>query len=194
MRISPFLVAVVLCAASVGAASGQEAVAPISGKAPSGLSFAFDAPHGQFTASGIQLVPSKAKSNAATPTTGTVDVTVNVSLVSKFRKGTSFPCAVIAIGGILDLNNGTVDGGIETAFGIARVNSASATSATCTVSIPYAWNLASDSAAGRGLILAFAVAAVDEHGNTLRSTLQLSGIENLPASGTTSKFAFDAAL
>lgn len=191
MRIFPSLIAVALCAASVGAASGQRAVAPVSGKTLNGIGLAFDAPRGQFTASGIQLKPS-VKSNVSSATTGTVDVTINIKLVSKFSRDNTFPCSVIVIGGIIDTDNGTVDGGIETVNGEARVTGAGA--ATCTVSIPYSWDLASDSAAQSGLILAYAVASVDHRGIARRTTLQLSGIENLPANGATSTFTFDAAL
>jgi hypothetical protein len=191
MRTLPTLIAIALCAASVGAASGQRTVAPVSGKAVNGIGLAFDAPRGQFTASGIQLKPS-VKSNVSSATTGTIDVTINIKLISRLSRESTLPCSVIVIGGIIDTDNGTVDGGIETVNGEARVSGAGM--ATCTVSIPYAWDLASDSGAQSGLILAYAVASVDHRGITQRSTLQLSGIENLPANGATSKFSFDAAL
>jgi hypothetical protein len=190
MRIFPTLIAVALCAVSVGAASGQKPATPVS-KVHSGISLAYDAPRGQFTAGGIQLKPA-VKSNVAAATIGTVNVTINIKLISKFWKESNFPCSVIVIGGIIDTDNGTVDGGIETVNGEARTSGAG--TATCTVSIPYSWDLASDSGADSGLIIAYAVASVDRHGITQRSTLQLSGIENLPASGATSSFTFDAAL
>jgi hypothetical protein len=190
MRIFPTLIAVALCAASVGAASGQKPATP-SSKVMSGISLAYDAPRGQFTAGGIQLKPS-VKSNVSSATTGTVNVTINIKLISKFWKESTFPCSVIVIGGLIDPITGTVDGGIETVNGEAKVSGAGA--ATCTVSIPYSWDLTSDPEAVSGLILAYAVASVDRRGITQRSTLQLSGIENLPANGATSSFTFDAAL
>jgi hypothetical protein len=191
MRIFPSLIALALCAASVGAASGQQTVAPSSSKALTGIGLAYDAPRGQFTASGIQLKPS-VKSNASSTTTGTVEVTINVKLVSKFWRDNEFPCAVIVVGGLLDPVSLTVDGGLETVTGEAKTTGAG--SATCTVSIPYAWDLPPDPEAATGLIIAYAVASVDHRGITKRSTLQLSGIENLPANGATTKFTFDAAL
>lgn len=199
MRTSPrfiatSLIAFVLCAASIGVAHAQqEAATPNLGKVPSGLSFAFDAQQGQFSASGLHMNAAKPKSASITPTTGTIDVTLTINLVSKFSHDTVFPCAVIAIGGVIDLNSATVDGGVETVYGRGMVASPGATTATCTVSIPYSWTLPGGSTSS-GLILAYAAAAVHEHGGTKRSTLQVSGIENLPANGTTSKFAFEVAL
>jgi hypothetical protein len=195
MRISPIFAALALSAVSVGAANAQLAV-PITHKAAtgtSGISLAYDAPHGQFTAGGVALKPA-AKSNVTGPTTGTINVSVTIKLVSKFPKNATIGCSVIAIGGILDLDNGTVDGGIETVTGEIKQSAATPGSAVCTVAIPYSWDLPADSGADSGLVLAYAAAAVDDHGKTLRTTLQLSGIENLPANGTASSFAFDAAL
>ncbi len=199
MRTSPrfiatSVIAFLLCAASIDVAQAQQGAAiPTNGKVPAGLSFAFDPQLSQFSASGLHMNASKPKSASVTPTTGTIDVTVTINLVSKFSHETVFPCAVIAIGGVIDLNSATVDGGIETVYGRGMIASPGATTATCTVSIPYSWTLSGGSTAS-GLILAYAAAAVSEHGGTKRSTLQVNGIENLPANGTTSKFAFEVAL
>jgi hypothetical protein len=195
MRISPIFAALALSAVCVGAANAQLATAPTlhNTGAGAGISFAYDAPRGQLTAGGIQLAP-RVKSNVAAATTGTIDVTINIKLISKFGKFAEIPCAAIVIGGNLDLNNGTVNGGLETVTGTAKMSAANPGTAVCTVSIPYSWDLGSDSAAQTGLLIAYAAASVDDHGKTLRSTLQLSGIENLPANGTTSSFVFDAAL
>jgi hypothetical protein len=64
---------------------------------------------------------------------------------------------------------------------------------------PYSWTLPPDPGADTGLILAFGVSAVSQGsqnsaGVVERSTLQLDGIENLPASGATSTFTFGVTL
>jgi hypothetical protein len=192
MRIVPSLIALALCAVSVGTASGQQKAAPAPGKALTGIGLSYDAPRGQFTATGIQIKPS-VKSNVSTPTTGTVEVTINVKLVTKFWRDNELPCAVFVAGGLIDEVTGTVDGGLETVTGEARMTGVG--TATCTVSIPYAWNIPpADPTSETGLIVAFAVASVDHRGTTKRSTLQASGVENLPTNGATTKFTFDATL
>jgi hypothetical protein len=87
-----------------------------------------------------------------------------------------------------------VDGGIETANGTATGTSAAASTVTCSLTIPYEWMVAGSSSGDNGLLMAFAVGAVTPGGKTLRSTIQLSGVESLPASGATSRFAFHAEL
>ncbi len=193
MRIPHAFVVAALSAAFVCGAQGQQSI-PRTDKVPSGLNLSYDAPHRQFTASGLQLRPSAVKrGTGVTPTTGLVDVTLNINLISKYNKETSFPCSAIVIAGNIDLNTYTVEGGLETAYGIAyRVGGTS--TAVCKLSIPYSLDLTAGSAASSGLIVAYAVAAVNGEGNTQRSALQLSGIENLPANDSTLKFSFDAAL
>jgi hypothetical protein len=201
MRCSPALYAVVLCALSVSSACAQSASSsltrlPISNNDQhSPLNFTYDAQHDLVSASGVQIKPS-AKSNALfAPTPGTINVTIDISAVTHFRRDTSFHCSLTVIGGILDLSNAAVVGGIETANSVANWSGPGA--ATCTLSIPYSWSLPPDPAAQSGLILAFGVAAVSNHeGNSVvhRSTMQLDGIENLPASGTVSNFVFGATL
>jgi hypothetical protein len=193
MRIRSILTVAALCAALLGVAQGQQAAATPSAKGPNGLGFAFDAPSGQLTASGFSL---NLTPNTSGPTniTGIIDVTINIKVVSKFPVGTTFPCAAIAIGGQVNLNTMVVDGGIETANGTATGTSAAATSVTCSLTIPYEWMVSGSSTGDNGLLIAFAVGAVHPSGKTLRSSIQLSGIESLPTSGTTSRFAFHAEL
>ena len=199
MRISPTLFAVVLCAASTFAAHGQQAVTsgPARGpvgtaKAPSGMSFAYDANQKQIVASGVHLSTGTIKSNSVSPTTGTINVTIHIKIVSGFESGTTYHCSVNAVGGIIDLDNGTIDGGLETANNFAVVTAPGV--AQCTLKIPYSWTLPHDGGAESGLILAFGVAAVNTHSEVERSTLQVDGIENLPPSGAASNFVFTVAL
>jgi hypothetical protein len=198
MRVSPMLTAMLLCAASIGAAHAQT-VTPGFGRSTgessrnsSGMSFAYDAQHGQINANGIQLNPTTIKSNSVSPTTGTITVVINIKVLSHFEGGTTYHCSVNAIGGILDIFNGTVDGGIETANGFATVTSGG--TASCTLVMPYSWTLPQDPRGSTGLILAFGAAAVNPQSEVQRSTLQVDGIENLPASGAASKFTFNVAL
>jgi len=194
MRPSPSLIAIALIAASIGVASGQRAAVTTAPKLLGGISLAYDPAHSQFSATGFQLKPHAVKPNvtAPTPTTGTVNVALTINLVSKFRRDTFITCSAIVLGGIIDTGNGTIDGGLETVYGYA-VPSGEGT-ASCNLTIPYSWTLASDGSADSGLIIAFAAGAVDRREGSLRSTVQISGVENLPASGTTSNFAFIAAL
>ena len=192
MRRSPTLFAAALCALISSVAGAQNAGSGLA-RVPGHLNFTYDAQHDS-VASGMQIKPS-VKSNAITPTTATVTVTINISAVSHFPHGTQFHCSLTLIGGILDLNNGTVVGGIETANGVASSSTPGA--ATCTLTIPYSWTIPPDPSADNGLVMAFGVAAVSEHdGGAVvhRSTLQLDGIESLPASGTTQSFTFGAVL
>src|SRR5579871_4709554 len=141
MRRSPFVFAAVLCAAASSAAFAQTGTSTLLNKIPGSLNFNYDAQHDQITANGLQVKPS-VKSNAITPTTGTITVTVNINVASHFVKGTEFHCSLVAIGGILDLSNGTVDGAIETVNG--RATSSGAGTAACTLVIPYSWTLPPD--------------------------------------------------
>ena len=193
MRISLPLLAIALVASSIGAANAQQRVVTTKGSAvPSGINFAYDAEKNQITSSGVQVKPAVLGQASTTPTTGKIVVTINLHIASTFGQFTNFRCSVYAIGGIIDLDNGTVNGAIETVGGNAK--STGGGNAVCTLSIPYSWTLAKDSGADSGLILAFGVAAINTNKEVQRSTLQVDGIENLPASGTTSKFAFDVVL
>ena len=194
MRIPLGSLSVLLCALSTGAAFGQTAAASAAPKAP-GISFSYDAQHDQVIASGVQLKSSAAAAVTFAPTTGTVVVTINITDISHFRGGTTYHCALTAVGGELDTTNGVVSGGIETAFGIAHRTGTN--SLSCTLTIPFEWTLIADPAATRGALLAFAVAAVApeaDGGVIQRSTLQVDGVEPLPPSGATSTFAFSVTL
>jgi len=190
MRNRTILIVALLCVAFAGHAIGQQQAATSPAKPVTGLSFAFDAQHGQLNASGFAVKATPSSANAVS-VTGTIEVTIKIDLVSKFKRDVEFPCAVTVIGGEIDTTNLVVDGGIETASGVAVVSSGTA---TCTLAIPYTWTLVKDPAAGGGMVIAFAAAGVNRTGATLRSTLQVTGVEPIPASGATSKFTFAASL
>jgi len=198
MRISPTFSAVVLCAVTALTAQAQQPVtpganrnpAPVS-KLPQGMGFAFDSQTNAVTASGVRMKATTQKSNSVSPTEGVLVVTININVASHFEAGTTYHCSVYAIGGIIDIDTGTVDGGLENANNFATASNGKY---SCTLRIPYAWTLPSSAGADSGLILAFGVAAVNTHSEVQRSTLQVDGIENLPANGATSKFTFNVAL
>jgi hypothetical protein len=77
---------------------------------------------------------------------------------------------------------------------MAIVSASNPSTATCKLAIPYAWSPQPDSGASSGLLIAFAAAGVTQPGATVRSTLQITGIESLPSSGSTTTCAFTATL
>ena len=184
---------VILCALLTGAAFAQSPVK----KAPGAFTFSYDAQHNQVIPNGVQLKPSASGDVTLAQLTGTLTVTVYVTVVSHFVRDTTYRCSLTAIGGELDTTNGVVSGGIETASG--RAHGAGPDTISCKLTIPYEWTLVADPAATRGAILAFGVAAIapgggDDGGTVERSTLQADGIEPLPPSGTTSTFVFKTTL
>jgi hypothetical protein len=194
MRLRAILIVAALSAAQLGVALGQQAAATTKTQAPSGLSFAFDALHGQLTASGYTVRAHPLTTPSGTSSvTGTLNITVTINLVTKFGRGIRIPCAAIAIGGEADTSTPIIDGGIETASGDAIVDWKTKT-ATCTLSIPYEWTLVTDPSASEGLIVGFAAAGVDRFDQTERSTIQIGGPLPLPASGTTTTLAFTTTL
>ena len=193
MRMRSILSVAALCASLAGTAFGQEAAAAKAPSTPSGLSLSFDAVHGQLSASGLAVKAKPAVVSPGTTVTGTVNITLTINLVSKFGRGVRIPCGAILIGGEVDTSVPVVDGGIETAANVASLDWKTKT-ATCTLSIPYEWTLANDSGASKGLIIGFAAAAVGWGDVTERSTIQIGGPVDLPASGTTTTLAYTTTL
>ena len=191
MKLPLRSLAVSLCALLTGVAFAQSAGTSAVPKAP-GMTFSYDAQHDQVIANGVQLKPAAIGAASLSQVTGTVVVTIHITDVSHFTPGTTYHCSLTAVGGELDLTNAVVSGGVETAARPAKWTGTNMLS--CTLRIPYEWTLVSDPAATRGALLAFAVAAVDTTGAVERSTLQVDGVEPLPASGTTSTFAFSVTL
>jgi len=193
MRLTHSILAGALFALACCAVPAQTAVMQRSGNSGAPFAFNYDAAHDQISASGIGLRPQVTPPAAPTPTTGTVVVTLNISLVSKYAKANHVNCSLMLIGGDIDLGSGTVDGGIETAGAQAKSNGHD--SAVCTLTIPYSWSLSSSPASTTGLILVFGAADhCDDGGMVLRSTLQLDGPEALPKNGTMAQYSFDVAL
>jgi hypothetical protein len=197
MRILPILsaaCAIAICAvtsvnAQQPATTPRSAAAPA--KLPPGMSFAWDASHTQITSGGVQLKASTLKSNSVSPTTGYVNIQINIKVRSRLEASTAYHCSAYVLGGIIDLDNGTVDGGLETANALA---SGSSGTYTCKFNIPYSWTLASDPGSDSGLIIAFGAAALNTKGEVQHSTLQVDGIENLPENGASSLFVYNVAL
>jgi hypothetical protein len=158
------------------------------------MSFSYDAKHDQIVPNGVQLKPHAANVSIP-PTTGKIEVTVNIHAESHFEKGTGFSCTLLVIGGEIDTTDGVVGGGIETANGDAKKD-------VCTLTIPYSWIIPPDSGASSGMILAIGVKAIEFHdkdhdhdeGAVSRTTLQVGGVDSLPPNGSTTSITFDVVL
>jgi hypothetical protein len=192
MRLRGLAVVAALVAAQLGVALGQQAVSNSPTKTPSNLSVAFDAVHGQLTASGYAVRSTAAPAGGTSTVTGTLSLTITINLVSKLGPDTHIACGAIMLGGEVDASTPIIDGGIDTASGRADVDWKAKT-ATCTLVIPYEWTLITDPSASEGLIVGFAAASVD-HDVTRRSTIQVGGPLPLPPSGTTTTLAFTTTL
>ncbi len=196
MKTFPRLFAVALCVMSFGLAQALAATPANSSskKVPSGLSFSYDAQHDQISASGVHGLAMSTPTVA--PTTGTVVVTINIKLVTHFRRRTAISCSLAVVGGQVDEVNQGINGGLEIASGVATDSKAGW--ATCTLTIPYSWTLPPDPEAVSGLILAFGASAKQhesfEDPVVQRSTLQVQGVGALPADGATIAYTFDVAL
>jgi hypothetical protein len=193
MRIRTILIVALLDVALSGVTFGQQAAATVAPKATSGINFAFDAPHGQLTASGYTTKATPNASGSTVKVSETVEVTLTINLVTKFPKRTVFPCSAMVVGGEVDLTNFVVAGGIETVSGLATVSSSNPSTATCMLTIPFEWTLQEDPTAVVGLVIAYAAAGVTPEGNTVRSTVQVAGFHDIHA-GTTMKNEFSATL
>jgi hypothetical protein len=199
MRLPAILIVTVLGAAFAGVAPGQQAATTTQPKAPSGLSFAYDAPHGQLTANGlaVKLDPDAVSAGVIT---GSVTITINLTIQSKFPTGTKFPCSAIVIGGEIDETALSLEGGIETASGYATAGKTAGTM-VCSLSIPYEWTAVkvpstatTSSTTIDALVIAFAAAGVDLNGVTQRQTLQIGGLQALPGNGTKTKVTYSTTL
>ncbi|UWZ82678.1 hypothetical protein [Occallatibacter riparius] len=203
MRINQTLLAG-LCLLATAAMYGQTASVQRNPKQNKlgPMSFSYDAQHDQIVPNGIQLNAHAANINI-TPTTGRIEVTVNINPQSHFDKGTKFHCSLLVIGGEIDTTDGVVGGGIETTNSVAKKD-------TCTLTIPYSWTIPPDSGASSGMILAVGVSAVqggepghsghdaEWNGNgggmVVRTSLQVGGVEALPPNGSTTSITFEIVL
>jgi hypothetical protein len=201
MRIRATLFVALLGTALSGVAFGQQAATTTQPKAPSGLSFAYDAPHGQLTANGLAVKLNPDTADTA-PITGTVKITINLTVKTTVPTGAKVPCSAIVIGGAIDTTALSLEGGIETVSGYATAGP-KAGSMICSLSIPYEWtvvtvsSLASTEATSTtvdAMVIAFAAAIVDSNGVTQRETIQIGGVQALPTNGKTTTASYAATL
>jgi hypothetical protein len=167
------------------------------------MSFSYDAQHDQIVPTGVQLKAHLANV-PITPTTGKIVVTANINAETHFPMGTKFHCTLLVVGGEIDTTDGVIGGGLETTNTVAKHD-------VCTLTIPYSWIIPPDPAGATGLILAVGVSAVEgdgghhgdddnDHGNSntagtvTRTTLQVGGVDALPANGATTSFTFEIVL
>jgi len=193
MRIRTILVVALLCVTLCVVAPGQQAAVTVAPTPVSGLNFAFDAPHGQLTASGYTVKATPNASSSTTQVSETIDVALTIKLVTKFPKHAVFPCAALVIGGEIDVANFTLAGGLETVSGQATVSASDPSMATCSLSIPFEWTFQTDPKATEGLVIAYAAAGVTPEGVTVRATVQVAGFHDIHA-GTTVKNDFTVTL
>jgi len=134
--------------------------------------------------------------DAATPTTGTVQVTFNIKLVTTFAKGTVLNCTLSVSGTSINETTGTSTFYDEYAADSVDI---SGTTATCKTTIPYSWLL---TPAGGSIVDSFsgsysvsATFASASPGVSLRSTSSsVFSTTKIPASGTTSSYTVNVTL
>lgn len=189
MRTAYSILATMLCAVHCCSAAAQKVTG--SDNIPKGLSFNYDAANDQILASGMSY--NSPNGSPGQEIDATIEVSIAVDLDSRHLDGDDIRCSVLAIGGVIDPITGTVAGGQETAN--ARARRAPNGNAVCKFTIPFTWTIpsATSPAAQSGLIIVYG--AEDKcDGMVRRSTLQVDGIENLPATATTAKFSFQVTL
>lgn len=136
-----------------------------------------------------------------TPTTGTVEVTFSVKLVTSFAKGTALECTISLDG--TQTNTAT----FSTVYFYEAAGTAvtiSGSTATCSTTIPYSWLLPAASSTEEESFSGSYTISVGTEGAT-GATGATSGIyrsstgtfvsaTKIPASGTTSKYTVDVTL
>jgi hypothetical protein len=136
MRITRFTIAALVfamasCLASTAAARAQAAQA--DGHKVSGV---MDLQSGRFTpVTGEHVVP---ETSTTMFTTGTIELTITVNLVSDFPPLTQISCGMDVDVTAQNLTDGALGKWMETATSVARVHGVTA---TCTLIIPYYWLL-----------------------------------------------------
>jgi hypothetical protein len=133
-------------------------------------------------------------------TTGTVEVTYSIKLVSTFAKGTTFNCSS-SLSGLQVTSKGATASYSENESVIATV---SGSTATCVTTIPYSWVLlpASTSLLSEAFDGQYSVSAIQiptsgstEAGITSRSSsATFVSLTAIPSSGTTSKYTVNVTL
>jgi hypothetical protein len=135
--------------------------------------------------------------STTTPTTGTVEVTFNIKLVSTFAKGTLLQCSANLTGDVVSETTAT-----STFYGENATEGVdiSGTTATCSAKIPYSWLLpASSSSNVDSFSGSYSVAAVvtttPATGLRQRSSSgSFVSTTKIPASGSTSKYTVNVTL
>jgi len=134
--------------------------------------------------------------DVASPTTGTVQVTFNIKLVSTFAKGTVVNCNLSVSGTSLNETTETSSFYEEDAADSVAI---SGTAVTCKVIIPYSWLVAPasatviDSFSGNYSISAIATTAAA--GTSSRSSSSsVFSTTKIPTSGTTSSYTVNVTL
>jgi hypothetical protein len=154
-----------------------------------------DTQTGTFHALGRAVVDA-----STTPTTGTVDVTFNIKLVTTFAKGTTINCAINLTGVAENTTTFTAVTYEETSASPATITGSTA---TCTAAIPYSWLIPAASTSEvetfSGGYTVSAYPATTSTTTLLTSAYRSSSsgfvsLKAVPASGTVSKYTVNVTL
>jgi len=134
--------------------------------------------------------------DAATPTTGTVEVTFNIKLVTTFPKGTVLECNVSLTGTSVIETTAASTFYIEEATGSVAI---SGTTAICKTTVPYSWLVTpASTTVVDSFSASYSVSAVSTTaalGTSLRSSSSsVFSTTKIPASGTTSSYTVNVTL
>jgi hypothetical protein len=124
------------------------------------------------------------------PTTGTLELTFNITLKSSFPAGSVISCLAFAEAVTENTQTAAVRTWAETVIGTTKV---SGSTATCTATIPYSWTL---QPAGTGVVNYFAgiydIFVLSESGKAIladrASTSLFAHKVNIPATGAITKY------
>jgi hypothetical protein len=145
-------------------------------------------------------LPTAVAEATTTPTTGTVEVTFNIKLVTAFAKGTTINCSIDLSGLVENTTTFTATTYEETAGSPATI---SGSTATCAATIPYSWLVpAASSTTSESFSGSYTVSAYPA--TTSTTTLLTSAYRSssssfvaataIPASGTVSKYTVNVTL
>ncbi len=141
-----------------------------------------------------------APDSSIAPTTGTIEVTFNITVKSTFPKGSSIAC-------VADISEQSTNSALppgqeelnyydEQAFGVVALNGSTA---TCTLTIPYSWIVPTPSpTVETWLNLGYCVTAFAGTANnqtmSRSSQSDIPVTNSIPASGTTSRYTVNVVL
>jgi len=132
---------------------------------------------------------------STSPTTGTVELTLTISLKTALPKGGTVVCSAYLYAYSQNLSNYTVTDWSEEAYSLATV---SGSTATCTVNVPYSWiipvNSSNVSNTFSGDYLVEMLNATNVSPALIRTSLGPFVAGAIPATGSTTKYTLSLAI